>query len=133
MMNLYDASAMVNMVLQSPDRADALVGEAVLDLAVYEVGSTMRHICQRKEKTADEAANLLDGMLTIMRGMVPLHIMGLERDVLDMSAKMNLTYYDAAYLAVAARAGLTLVADDRQLEDAARLENVSVVGGTALR
>lgn len=131
MMNPYDASAMVNMVLQYPDRADVLVGEAVLDLTIYEVGSAMRHICQREEKTADEAASLLDGMLTIMRGMVPLRIMGLEQDVLGMSAKTNLTYYDAAYLAVAAREGLTLVTDDRQLVDAARLENVSVVGGSA--
>lgn len=44
------------------------------------------------------------------------------------SNKRGLSYYDAAYLAVATKEALTLVTDDHKLADAARLESVSVVG-----
>lgn len=53
----------------------------MLDLTAYEVGNVVRNICRRKEKTADEAASLLGEMLTIMQGMVPLRVTGLERDI----------------------------------------------------
>lgn len=132
MMNLYDASAMVNAVLRYPDRAGAFFGEAILDLTAYEVGNAIRNICRRREKTVDEAANLLGGMLTIMQGMVPLRVAGLEQDVLTTSNKRGLSYYDAAYLVVATKEALTLVTDDHKLADAARLESISVVDGSTV-
>ena len=132
MKRLYDTGAMINMVLQHPERTDVLVGEVILDLTLYEAGSTMLKICRRNQKTAEESKSVLVEMVKFMQNMRSLNATGLAQEIFDVSLKRNLSYYDAAYLAVAVKNNLTLVTDDHKLAQAARAELISVIDGQHL-
>ena len=69
MKRLYDTSAMINMVLQHPERTDVFVGEVILDLTLYEAGSTMLKICRRNQKTAEESKSVLVEMVKFMQNI----------------------------------------------------------------
>ena len=133
MKRLYDTSAMINMVLQHPERTDVFVGEVIiLDLTLYEAGSTMLKICRRNQKTAEESKSVLVEMVKFMQNMRSLNATGLAQEIFDVSLKRNLSYYNAAYLAVAVKNNLTLVTDDHKLAQAARAELISVIDGQHL-
>ena len=132
MKRLYDTSAMINMVLQHPERTDVFVGEVILDLTLYEAGSTMLKICRRNQKTAEESKSVLVEMVKFMQNMRSLNATDLAQEIFDVSLKRNLSYYDAAYLAVAVKNNLTLVTDDHKLAQAARAELISVIDGQHL-
>ena len=123
---------MINMVLQHPERTDVFVGEVILDLTLYEAGSTMLKICRRNQKTAEESKSVLVEMVKFMQNMRSLNATGLAQEIFDVSFKRNLSYYDAAYLAVAVKNNLTLVTDDHKLAKAARAELISVIDGQHL-
>ena len=132
MKRLYDTSAMINTMLQHPERTDVLVGDVILDLTLYEAGSTMLKICCRNQKTAEESKSVLVEMVKFMQNMRSLNATGLAQEIFDVSLKRNLSYYDAAYLAVAVKNNLTLVTDDHKLAKAARAELISVIDGQHL-
>ena len=132
MKRLYDTSAMINMVLYDPERTDVFVGEVILDLTLYEAGSTMLKICRRNQKTAEESKSVLVEMVKFMQNMRSLNATSLAQEIFDVSIKRNLSYYDAAYLAAAVKNNLTLVTDDHKLANAARAELISVTDGQHL-
>ena len=132
MKRLYDTSAMINMVLHDPERTDVFVGEVILDLTLYEAGSTMLKICRRNQKTTEESKSVLVEMVKFMQNMRSLNATSLAQEIFDVSIKRNLSYYDAAYLAAAVKNNLTLVTDDHKLAKAARAELISVTDGQHL-
>jgi hypothetical protein len=44
-----------------------------------------------------------------------LDVRGLERGVLEVAVKLEVTVYDSSYIVLARRYGLTLVTEDRRL------------------
>jgi len=94
---------------------------------VYEVINVLwkeAHLLRRLETS--EAAFLLDVFTRLVREMVVLEPTGLEQDILRIAVSRGITAYDASYVALAARYGLTLVTEDRKLSRAAS-DVVSVV------
>ena len=63
---------------------------------------------------------LIEVFAELVREMVVLEPRGLERDILELAASKGVTAYDASYIALAAKHGLTLVTEDQKLARAAR-------------
>ncbi len=116
---LLDASAMINIMIGSGSRAlELLNAQFVLDLTVYEVGNVLRRLAKFERKvSASQACSLLDSFLLLVQYMQVLTINGIENSVKELSLEKNLTFYDAAYLAVAEKNDLVLVTDDKQLAE----------------
>ncbi len=69
-----------------------------------------------------EAAVRLARILGVVVGeaMVVLDPRGLEQEILGVALELGLTAYDASYVVLASRHGLTLVTEDRRLASAAK-------------
>jgi predicted nucleic acid-binding protein len=93
-----------------------LIDGVTLDLAVYEslnaVWKEHKVLGRIDLETAKELVELLKGVFD----SVPLEsAKGYEVEVFELASKEGLTAYDAAYLYIAMRDGLTLVSDDEEL------------------
>lgn len=90
----------------------------------FEVRNTMLMGERRGRSNEQRTGFALDRLsrMTIRQAPTPLDI-----DVLMLARKHRLTFYDAAYLELAQRTGLALATLDRELIDAARLENIPLV------
>lgn len=113
-MYLFDASAIVNLVKRGTLKP--LIDGVTLDLAVYEslnaVWKEYKVLGRIDLETAKELVELLKGVFD----SVPLEsAKGYEVEVFELASKEGLTAYDAAYLYIAMRDGLTLVSDDEEL------------------
>ncbi len=56
-----------------------------------------------------------------------MKVTGIDRNVLDLARRHNLTAYDAAYLEVAGRLRLPLATLDRRLQAAAAAEGAALL------
>ena len=109
-----DASAIVNLIKRGALKP--LIDGVTLDLAVYEslnaVWKEHKVLGRIDLVTAKELVELLKGVFD----SVPLEsAKGYEAEVFELASKKSLTAYDAAYLYIAMRDGLTLVSDDEEL------------------
>ncbi|WP_460024492.1 type II toxin-antitoxin system VapC family toxin [Infirmifilum sp. SLHALR2] len=115
---LFDASSIVRALKEA--KLVPLGGQALQWLTVYEVINVLwkeSHLLRRLE--ASEADFLLHIFTRLVKEMVVLEPTGLEQDILRMAFSKGITAYDASYVALAARYGLTLVTEDRKLSRAA--------------
>ena len=115
---LFDASAIMN--LSRSDKSATLLKGNTIDLAFYEVGSSIRRkVCVDKLLTMDEGILALDSLTSVITsmGLVQRADPGL---VLQTASRENLTFYDASYLCAAEATKEELVTDDQRLYDAAR-------------
>ena len=124
---LFDASAVVDVVLGQGGAdvgIDVLFDEHWLDLTRYETANAIWKIGVARDEfgdsAVDDAIDILDRLDQEMRRDVAP-----GRVSMDVARKNGLTFYDAAYLAVAQRADLTLVTEDGALADAAEDQGVS--------
>ncbi len=119
---LFDASALLNVVRNRDSRSIGILDKQyILDLTVYEITNAIWRLSYREKKiTIEQSSTLLDSMLLLMQRMEISNISDLEKHVQEVAIKEGLTAYDASYLAVAEKLGITLVTDDRELEKAAR-------------
>jgi predicted nucleic acid-binding protein len=81
-----------------------------------------------------EAEKLLHSIFSILQAMdvVVLENEDLGAVILDMAGKLNITYYDAAYLAETQRSGKILVTDDEKLAKTAEKAGVKTITSKAL-
>lgn len=116
---LYDASAILNLVKRGVVKAFAK--GCTIDLAVYEAVNAIWKECyllkRMRAEVAYELAELLSKIFSVMDVRT---VRGSERGALEVAMKEGVTVYDASYIYIAARDGLTLVTDDRKLIDVAR-------------
>jgi len=106
-----------------------------MSLAYYEVGNAVWRWCFLLNQIArSEAVKLLKSIFEMLRVMdvVELDDEQWGSVILDMAGRLNITYYDAAYLAEAKRSGRVLVTDDEKLAKAAEIENIETVTTQAL-
>ncbi len=109
---------------------DRLAGEEALAPAIWplEVANGLR--------TAERRGRLELADLAQVRGLLtalPVRIEGVSLDtalgeVTELARALELTAYDAAYLALAARRGLALATVDQQLRSACERAGVPLVG-----
>jgi predicted nucleic acid-binding protein len=91
-----------------------------LDLATYEsLNAVWKEQLLLKRLDEDTALEFLDVLSEVFSVMELLSIRGLEREAFQYASKEGLSVYDASYLYMAAKGGLTLVTDDGGLRSKA--------------
>ncbi|MCD6443640.1 type II toxin-antitoxin system VapC family toxin [Candidatus Bathyarchaeota archaeon] len=102
---------------------DLLRGGSTISLAYYEVGNALwrEHLLLRRI-TSKEASKTLKTIFLILGTMdvIALKDENFGEAVFNLASKLNITYYDASYLAEALKTDKTLVTDDGKLSTAAR-------------
>lgn len=133
---LFDATSIFTLVRELRGEAlDTLLEGSTIDLAHYEVGNAVWRECfLLKRITPSEAAKLLKSIFAILRAMDVAVLEDEEMGVaiLNMAGSLNITYYDASYLAEAQRLNKTLVTDDEKLAQAAEKVTVKTLTSRTL-
>ena len=134
---LFDASSILTLVKEFRGKApDLLMENATVSLAYYEAGNTIWRECFiLKRIVPQEASQLLKTIFTILQTM---NVTALEDEdhgnaILDTAGKLNITYYDAAYLTEAQRSNKILVTDDEKLAKAAHNLGIKTLTSKATR
>ena len=127
---ILDASAVMEAIASLKGRAkDVLIGEATLDLALYETGNALwKWIYLKKIVSAEDSPKVLGSLseaLSILR-VIRIELSDMP-EILELSIRAGVTFYDASYLYAAKKFGLTLVTSDEELRGAGRRERVRVV------
>jgi len=134
---LFDASSIFTLVRELRGKAlDVLLESSTVSLAYYEVGNAVWRECfLLKRIISKEAIKLLESVFALLQAMdvALLEDEELGTAILNMAGKLNLTYYDAAYLIEAQRLNKTLVTDDEKLTKAAKSVGVKTLTSRALR
>jgi predicted nucleic acid-binding protein len=111
---LFDASSFIKALKLG--RPEVLVDNYVQWLTIYEVLNALwREAYLLKLASTDKVLQLVDVVVDVARYMRILGISSLEKEVLRTSMELGLTAYDASYIVLAQRYGLTLVTEDRKL------------------
>ncbi|MCC6015174.1 MAG: type II toxin-antitoxin system VapC family toxin [Desulfurococcaceae archaeon] len=111
---LFDASSFIKALKLG--RPEVLVDNYVQWLTIYEVLNALwREAYLLKPASTDKVLQLVDVVVDVARYMRILGISSLEKEVLRTSMELGLTAYDASYIVLAQRYGLTLVTEDRKL------------------
>ncbi len=116
---LFDASSIIKALREA--RLVPLGGQALQWLTIYEVINTIwkeTHLLRRLD--LNEADSLLRDLIELIQEMIILEPRGLEQDILRIAVSKGVTVYDASYIAIAAKHGLTLVTEDQKLSRVAR-------------
>jgi len=133
---LFDASSVFVLVRELLGEApDLFWGNSTISLAYYEVGNALWRECFLLTRIVpEEASKLLKFMFSIIRTMevTLLEDEDLGKSILDMAGKLNITYYDAAYLTDAQRSDKVLVTDDEKLAGAAEKVGVKTITSKTL-
>ena len=109
---------------------------STVSLAYYEVGNAVWRECFLLNRIIPkEAAKLLKSIFAILQAMdvAVLEDEELGTAILNMAGRLNITYYDAAYLIEAQRFNKTLVTDDEKLANAAESVGVKTLTSRTLR
>jgi predicted nucleic acid-binding protein len=111
---LFDASSFIKALKLG--KPEVLVDNSIQWLTIYEVVNALwREAYLLKFTSIDKVLQLVDIVVDVIRYMRILNISNLEKEVLRMSVELGLTAYDASYIVLAQKYGLTLVTEDRKL------------------
>ena len=113
----------MNILVRGSDQHDGFRGQAVSDLTRYELGSV---VWKKTKGDHDETMSLFRTCPGFLSQTRSLTADGVE-DVAGTTACQGLTFYDSAYVVVAKRYGLELVADDKKMLKAARRSGIVAV------
>ena len=98
-----------------------LIEARILDLTIYEYGNVL---LRRIRRPATEAMTRVEDLLRLCGAPLTLAVEW-RRDTAELAERHGLTYYDAAYAAVARGLGITLISADRQLVAAGLAESAT--------
>jgi predicted nucleic acid-binding protein len=127
---LFDASALIDVII-GEDGAEAgisvVFNEVLLDLTMYEAANALWKIAVAQDLLADDE---LQDAITILdrldREVQFESATGAELDrTMRVARRDGLTFYDASYLSIAERDGLSLVTEDTALRNAAIRQSVA--------
>lgn len=134
---VFDASSILTLVKELRGKApDLLLEGSTISLAYYEAGNAIWRECFLLERIiAKEASQLLRTIFKIIQMM---NVVTLEDEdhgnaILEMAGKLNITYYDAAYLTETQKSEKTLVTDDEELAKAAQSLGLETLTSKAIR
>jgi len=115
---LFDASSLIYALKLK--LVDVLYGNYVQHLTVYEaVNAIWKEACLAKSLTLEEAEELVGVITEVLDYLNMLSIHPHEPEVLRRAVNLELTVYDASYVVLAEKKGLTLVTEDRKLMEKA--------------
>jgi len=120
---LFDASALINMVLKGSQSLTSTTGNFALELTGFEAGNAIWRLCLLERKiTHEEASSLVEATTAFLTRLSLLTLVDLNPTrILQIAISERTTFYDASYIAAAEAKKLTLVTDDRKLLDIAKL------------
>ncbi len=107
-------------------KVELLYGQYINVLSLYELGNIIwGEVYVDKKLGEDDGKLMLDVLRRITNYVNVLDIRGLESQILDVSLRLGLTFYDASYIVLSKNHNLTLVTEDSKLQEkASRLVNV---------
>ena len=124
---LIDASSLVKALKET--KLVPLGGQALQWLTVYEILNALwKEAYLLRRLSPEEVAYLASIFTGTIKAMTILEPKGLEHDILQIAVSRRVTAYDASYIALARKHGLTLVTEDEKLRQAA----MSIVKTTSL-
>jgi predicted nucleic acid-binding protein len=116
---LFDASSLVNLVKKG--FLNAFSQGATADLAIYEALNAVwkeHHLLRKIDR--ESALTLVEVLHGVLNAIEMYSIKGFEEEVFNLALKEEVTVYDASYLHLAMKNGLTLVTDDIKLMEKAK-------------
>lgn len=115
---LFDSSSIINLCAKK--KVDVLLEGGTLSLAIFEVGNAIwKQVYLRKSLTLEEGEKVLETLNEVIRKMKKVSVDEASA-ILRISVQEKLTYYDASYIHVASKNGMTLVTDDEGLRSLAK-------------
>ncbi|HTY74708.1 MAG TPA: type II toxin-antitoxin system VapC family toxin [Candidatus Nanoarchaeia archaeon] len=132
---LFDANAIYRLIRDYPDDALNHLAEGLtINLAYYELGNALwRESFLLKRISEEDAKKSLYFTYEVLERMQIATINSEKgRSALDLACKLNLTFYDSAYLTEAKAFDKTLVTDDKKLAKAAEKIGVKTLPSTAI-
>jgi len=115
---LFDASSLVKALKEA--KLLPLGGQAVQWLTIYEVLNALwKEVHLLNKLSPKEASSLVEDFTDLLQEMIILDPKGLEQDILRIAISKRITAYDASYIALAMKQGLTLITEDKKLFQAA--------------
>ncbi|ABL78833.1 type II toxin-antitoxin system VapC family toxin [Thermofilum pendens] len=125
---LLDASSVVQALKLGNLRV--IYGNYIQWLTVYEVVNALwKEALLAGSISVEEASNLVEVFAETVKLVEVLSPHPYEAEILETAAKLGLTAYDASYVVLAIRNGLSLVTEDRVLREKAK----GVVKAVSLR
>ncbi len=111
---LFDSSSIIKALKLR--KVDVLVGGYIQWLTIYEtLNALWKEVHLLRTIPEDRALELTEVLGRLFDFMKILDVRGLERGVLEVAVKLEVTVYDSSYIVLARRYGLTLVTEDRRL------------------
>ena len=116
---VIDTSALINIVLKFYKKdlnfISRLIEDSVFpDLIFYEIGSYLRKYKEINKVSNNEIKEMTE-LFNYIIGKAKTEEVRLNYEILDLSIKENLSYYDAVYLYLARKYNLILISDDEDL------------------
>ena len=129
---LIDTSALINIVLKfykkDPNFINRLIEESIFpDLIFYEVGSYLRKYKEIKKVSNNEIKEMIE-LFNYIIEKAKIDEVRLNCEIIDLSIKEELSYYDAVYLYLARKYNLILISDDMDL-----IEKFTMISNDLLR
>lgn len=116
---LIDASALYTLLKRRRDvMVEIIDASAIIDLTKYEIGNALwvewrRGLIENPKRTIKGWMKLLSFIREIQLDKGELD------EVEDLALELSLPFYDASYIYIAKRMGLTLLTDDVEMRDKA--------------
>jgi len=130
-MLFLDSSAIAVILRRLRGKAAEIIrGGATLDLAGYELGNVVWKECVLKGSTTlEEAVKRAEDVAKILEIMRIESVEYTENfvEVMKISARLKITFYDASYLHIAKKNNFTLITGDKELEEKANEINVEAI------
>lgn len=132
---LFDSNVIYRLIRETPNEALAKLAEGSTGyLAYYELGNALWRECLLlKRIDITEAQKSLALMYAMLERMEVAELSGeTGSETLEAAHRVNLTFYDSAYLAEAKKNGRVVVTDDGKLARAAENLGVKTLSSDAL-
>lgn len=121
---VFDAGSILFLTRELGEKVlDAVKQNSTTSLAYYEIGNVLwKELNLLKRLNFNEATKALKVIFSLLKLMKVIHIENadLGAKTLSEASKLDITYYDAAYLVTAKELSGILVTDDKKLATASK-------------
>ena len=115
---VLDSSAIISLTINTEEIAIDIFKESLTStLAFYEIGNFL---------WKNKLENLTDQFIKVLN-FIEAENVGLNKEIVSLSIKENLTYYDATFLYLSKKYGLKLVSDDKDLVKKGAIPSTKIV------
>ncbi len=117
---LFDASSIIACIeLIGENAINMLKNQYTINLSYYEIGNFLWKQYLKSRCTLEKLKFYLNLFKNLLNKMYVLNI-ELMNEVLELAAKLKLTYYDAAYVYAAWKLNAMLITEDLELYEKAK-------------